>query len=75
MATLPLYGAAVSPGTRIRRCMAVAGTLPVTSASWVRWALRSRARFAALGVLSYVVYEALEHVGVFSRVTAGYQSI
>ncbi len=72
---LPLYGGSGALGVRLRRWMSVVAALPVVSASWVRWCLRSRARFTALSVVSFFIYEGLETAGLFDRAQRGYQAI
>jgi hypothetical protein len=72
---LPLYGGSGNVGVRLRRWASVVATLPALSASWVRWCLRSRARFSALGIVSFFLYEGLETAGLFDRIQRGYQAI
>ena len=54
ISVLPLSGTGSHTGTRFRRWLSVAGSMPVVSSAWVRWGLRSRARFAAMTVVVYL---------------------
>ena len=65
VSVLPLFGTGSHTGTRFRRWLSVAGSMPVVSSAWVRWGLRSRARFAAMTVVVYFIYDLLERFGLF----------
>jgi len=74
VAMLPLFGTGSHTGTRFRRLLSVASAMPVVSSAWVRWGLRSRARFAAMSVVVYFVYDILERLGVFDSLQGSYQN-
>ena len=74
VSALPLFGTGSHTGTRFRRWLSVAGSMPVVSSAWVRWGLRSRARFAAMTVVVYFIYDLLERFGLFDSLQSSYQS-
>ena len=53
ISVLPLFGTGSHTGTRFRRWLSVAGSMPVASSAWGRWGLKSRARFAAMTLVAY----------------------
>ena len=61
---LPRYSG--PDANRGKRFMGVLAALPLVGARWLRWGLRSRARFIGMLGMAFLVYELMENVGFFS---------
>ena len=63
---LPRYSG--SEANRGKRFMGVLAGPPLVGARWLRWGLRSRARFIGMLGLAFLTYELMENVGFFEHV-------
>jgi hypothetical protein len=61
--------------SELKRFLSVVFSMPLASARWVRWGLRSRSRFSGLMAVTFLIYEGLTSAGAFDRIQYIFEAI